>query len=65
MKRLFEQGDERPEGSNPKAMAELTSILTSREGLCARAEGVVETEGRSIEESTCDLVEAVRALGVA
>jgi len=65
MKRLLEQGDERPKGAIRRRWPELTSILTSREGLCARAEGVVETEGRSIEESTCDLVEAVRALGVA
>jgi XRE family aerobic/anaerobic benzoate catabolism transcriptional regulator len=45
-------------------MAELTSILTSREALYAKAESFVDTEGRSIEESTRDLVEAVRALGV-
>ena len=50
---------------NPKAMAELTSILTSREALYAKAESSVDTERRSIEESARDLVEAVRALGVA
>src|ERR1700721_2316704 len=49
MKRVFEQGDERPMAGNPQAMAELTSILTSREALYAKAEAVVETEGRSIE----------------
>ena len=65
MKRVFEQGDERPMAGNPQAMAELTSILTSREALYAKAESFVDTEGRSIEESTRDLVEAVRALGVA
>ena len=46
-------------------MAELTSILTSREALYERAESVVETEGKSVEESTRDLVEAVGALGMA
>jgi XRE family aerobic/anaerobic benzoate catabolism transcriptional regulator len=65
MKRVFEQGDERPMAGNPQAMAELTSILTSREALYAKAEGVVETEGKLIEESTRDLVAAVRGLGIA
>lgn len=65
MKRVFEQGDERPMAGNPQAMAELTSILTSREALYAKAENFIDTEGRSIEESTRDLAEAVRALGVA
>jgi XRE family aerobic/anaerobic benzoate catabolism transcriptional regulator len=65
MRRVFEQGDERPMAGNPRAMAELTSILTSREALYAKAEGIVETEGKSIEESTRDLVAAVRGLGIA
>ena len=65
MKRVFEQGDERPMAGNPQAMAELISILTSREALYAKAESFIDTEGRSIEDSTRDLVEAVRALGVA
>jgi XRE family aerobic/anaerobic benzoate catabolism transcriptional regulator len=64
MKRVLEQGDVRPMAGNPEAMAELTSILTSREALYAKAESVVDTEGRSIEESTRDLVETVRALGI-
>jgi XRE family aerobic/anaerobic benzoate catabolism transcriptional regulator len=65
MKRVFDQGDERPMAGNPRAMAALTSILTSREALYAEAEGIVETEGKSIEESTRDLVAAVRGLGIA
>ncbi|MGO8800672.1 MAG: helix-turn-helix transcriptional regulator [Roseiarcus sp.] len=64
MKRVFEQGDERPMAGNPKAMEELTSILTSREALYARAESVVDTNGRSPDESARDLVLAVRKLGI-
>jgi XRE family aerobic/anaerobic benzoate catabolism transcriptional regulator len=64
MRRVLEQGDERPMAGNPKAMAELTAILTSREALYAKAETVVETEGRAIEESTRDLLEAVKGLGI-
>jgi XRE family aerobic/anaerobic benzoate catabolism transcriptional regulator len=65
MKRVREQGDERPMAGNPEAMAELTSILTSREALYAKADSLIDTEGKSVEESARDLVEAVRALGVA
>ncbi len=64
MKRVAEQGDERPMAGNPKAMEELTSILTSREALYAKAEGVVDTTGRSPDESARDLVQAVRKLGI-
>ncbi|MEZ5801035.1 MAG: hypothetical protein R3D29_11965 [Nitratireductor sp.] len=38
MRRVREQGDERPMAGNPKAMEELKSILTSREAVYARAE---------------------------
>jgi XRE family aerobic/anaerobic benzoate catabolism transcriptional regulator len=64
MKRVLDQGDVRPMAGNPQAMAELTSILTSREALYAKAESAIDTEGRSIEESARDLVAAVRALGI-
>jgi XRE family transcriptional regulator, aerobic/anaerobic benzoate catabolism transcriptional regulator len=64
MKRVVEQGDERPMAGNPKAMEELRSILTSREALYAKAESVVDTTGRSLEESASDLVQAVRKLGI-
>jgi XRE family aerobic/anaerobic benzoate catabolism transcriptional regulator len=65
MKRVVEQGDERPMAGNPKAMEELTSILTSREALYVKAEIMIETVGKSIEESTQDVLRAVRELGVA
>ena len=62
MQRVIEQGDERPMAGNPKAMEELNSILTSREALYAKAEAVVDTAGRTPDESARDLLEAVRKL---
>jgi XRE family aerobic/anaerobic benzoate catabolism transcriptional regulator len=64
MRRVAEQGDHRPMAGNPKAMDELKSILLSREALYAQAEASVDTEGRSVEESERDLIEAVRRLGM-
>lgn len=64
MNRVRAQGDERPMAGNPKAMDELKSILTSREVLYAKAEGTVNTSGRTLEESTKDLIEAVTKLGI-
>lgn len=63
MRRVRAQGDHRPMAGNPKAMDELTSILTSREALYARAEKMIDTSGRSLEQSTRDLVAAIRELG--
>jgi XRE family aerobic/anaerobic benzoate catabolism transcriptional regulator len=64
MRRVAEQGDQRPMSGNPKAMDDLKSILTSREALYAQAEAEVDTEGRSVEESLREVVEAVRRLGI-
>jgi len=64
MSRVRAQGDERPMAGNVKAMDELKSILTSREVLYAKAEGIVNTSGKSMDESLRDLGEAVRKLGI-
>jgi len=64
MRRVAEQGDERPMAGNSKAMDDLKSILTSREALYEKAEGVIDTEGKTPDESARDLVDAVRRLGV-
>jgi len=64
MERVRKQGDLRPMQGNPKAMEELRSILTSRESLYAHAEAVVDTSGRTLEQSTKDLMEVVRKLEV-
>jgi XRE family aerobic/anaerobic benzoate catabolism transcriptional regulator len=64
MLRVRKQGDERPMAGNPKAMEELKSILTSRESLYAKAELVVNTTGKSPEESLKELAHAVRRSGI-
>ena len=64
MNRVRAQGDERPMAGNPKAMDELKSILTSREALYAKAEGIVNTSGKAAEESLADLMEVVGKLGI-
>lgn len=65
MNRVRAQGDERPMAGNPKAMDELKSILTSREALYAKAEGIVNTSGKTLEQSLEELKEAVGKLGIA
>jgi XRE family aerobic/anaerobic benzoate catabolism transcriptional regulator len=64
MTRVRAQGDERPMAGSPAAMDELRSILTSREALYARAEAVVDTSGKTIEESLADVLETIKAHGL-
>lgn len=64
MERVRNQGDLRPMSGNPRAMEELHLILTSREELYSRAEATVDTSGRSVEESTSDLLATVRKLEI-
>ncbi|MEW5420522.1 helix-turn-helix transcriptional regulator [Amorphus sp. 3PC139-8] len=63
MTRVRAQGDERPMAGNPAAMDELKSILTSREALYARAEAVVDTSNKTIEDSLADVLETIQARG--
>jgi len=63
MRRVRAQGDERPMAGNPKAMEELVSILTSREALYARADAMVGTSGKTIEESLRDVLDTIAGLG--
>ncbi|WP_346896645.1 helix-turn-helix transcriptional regulator [uncultured Roseibium sp.] len=65
MSRVRGQGDERPMAGNPKAMEELKSILTSREVLYAKAESIVNTSGKTVEDSLQDLMTTIRDLGIA
>ena len=64
MNRVRAQGDERPMAGNPKAMDELKSILTSREALYAKAEGIVNTSGKTLEQSLQEVKDAVGKLGI-
>jgi XRE family aerobic/anaerobic benzoate catabolism transcriptional regulator len=58
MDRVRAQGDERPMAGNPEAMAQLRTILNSREALYARAGAQLDTSGQPLEAS----VEALSAL---
>ncbi len=56
MQRVVTQGDDRPMRDNGDAMADLRAILASRESLYARADMVLDNQGRTLEESLSELV---------
>lgn len=60
MARVRAQGDFRPMAGHPSAIGELREILTSREALYAQADAVVDTSGKSLEESVSVLHSIVR-----
>lgn len=62
MQRVRDQGDERPMAGNPQAMAELKSILTSREALYARANATVDTSRKTLTQSRSDLYQVATDL---
>ena len=59
MARVRKQGDLRPMADDRSAMAELRTILLSREPLYARASAVVDTAGLSVDNAAARLIEAV------
>ena len=59
MSRVIAQGDFRPMADNKEAMADLRRILAARTPLYARADAVVETAGRTVEESFRQLLAAL------
>ncbi len=63
MSRVRHQGDERPMAGNPKALEELKAILHAREPHYARANAVLDTSGRSPDESEGDLTDLLTSLG--
>jgi XRE family transcriptional regulator, aerobic/anaerobic benzoate catabolism transcriptional regulator len=60
MTRVRGQGDLRPMADDRSAMAELRTILLSREPLYARASAVVDTAGLSVDAAGARLIDAVR-----
>ena len=62
MARVRRQGDLRPMADDRSAMAELRSILKSREPLYARASAVVDTSGLSVDAAAAGLFSAVTPL---
>jgi XRE family transcriptional regulator, aerobic/anaerobic benzoate catabolism transcriptional regulator len=59
MARVRGQGDLRPMADDRSAMAELRTILLSREPLYARASAVADTAGLSVDAAAARLVDAV------
>jgi XRE family transcriptional regulator, aerobic/anaerobic benzoate catabolism transcriptional regulator len=59
MARVRKQGDLRPMADDRSAMAELRTILKSREPLYARASAVVDTAGLTVDAAAARLVDAV------
>jgi XRE family aerobic/anaerobic benzoate catabolism transcriptional regulator len=60
MNRVRKQGDLRPMGDDSAAMAELKTILSSREPLYARADATLDTSGRKLRESLADLLAVIQ-----
>ena len=59
MARVRGQGDLRPMADDRSAMAELRTILLSREPLYARASAVVDTAGLTVDNAAARLIDAV------
>jgi XRE family aerobic/anaerobic benzoate catabolism transcriptional regulator len=59
MARVRGQGDLRPMADDSSAMQELRTILQSREPLYARASGVLDTAGLSVDAAAARLIEMV------
>jgi XRE family aerobic/anaerobic benzoate catabolism transcriptional regulator len=62
MARVVAQGDVRPLAKNEGAMADLRAILQARQGFYGQAHAVVDTAGRSADQSTEDLHRVVLTL---
>jgi XRE family transcriptional regulator, aerobic/anaerobic benzoate catabolism transcriptional regulator len=61
MQRVMAQGDMRPMANSGRAMADLVSILKSREPLYAKAEAAIITSGKTPEQAMAELA---RLIGV-
>lgn len=57
MSRVIAQGDLRPMGDSTRAMADLLSILKSREPLYAKADATVVTTGRTPQQNVDELAQ--------
>jgi XRE family transcriptional regulator, aerobic/anaerobic benzoate catabolism transcriptional regulator len=63
MNRVIEQGDLRPMADNKRAMQDLVSILKSREPLYAKADYVLDTAGKTPDQSLRELMGWLEAFG--
>lgn len=62
MSRVVAQGDLRPMAQNREAMEDLKAILAAREADYRRADAVLDTSGKTVEESGKDLAALVRSV---
>jgi XRE family transcriptional regulator, aerobic/anaerobic benzoate catabolism transcriptional regulator len=60
MNRVIAQGDMRPMAGNAEAMEDLRRILAGRHALYAKADGAVDTTGKSVGDSLDELLALVR-----
>ncbi len=58
--RVVRQGDRRPMAHHPQAMADLRTLLASREPLYAAAGHTIDTSGRSVDEIVEEVAKVVR-----
>ena len=56
MQRVLAQGDNRPMAGNRRAMDELRRILIEREPLYRRADYVVDTHAKSVQQTCADVI---------
>ena len=59
MERVRAQGDVRPMQDNPQAMIQLRQILRSREALYTQSDHVLDTSGKSVEQSQIELSQLI------
>lgn len=64
MNRVRAQGDLRPMAGNPQAMAQLHQILKNREADYRKADHMIDTSGRSVEETLSGLIGWIREIGM-
>ena len=60
MRRVREQGDERPMAGNPAAMEQLKRLLTERQTAYARADAQLNTSGLTLDQSLEQLITLIR-----
>lgn len=65
MQRVIDQGDMRPMGNNSDAMEDLRQILTERTPFYEKAHAVLDTSGKTIEQSYREIAELIKQRNIA
>lgn len=61
MSRVVAQGDHRPMADNDEAMEDLRRILEGREAMYRKADAIIDTTGRGVEDCLAELAEVCRS----